>query len=66
MKKILDIKIIKDKKRQIIRLNQTYYLREILDRINITIKFFISIDVFLNEYDVLKFFKFNDKRVDQS
>ena len=63
MIKILDIKIIRDRKKQIIRLNQTHYLSEIFDELHMIADKHKNIQLFMSEYDVFRFAKFENKRI---
>ena len=63
MKKILDIKIIRDRKRRTIRLNQTHYLSEMLNELHINIDKHESTKISMNDYDSFKSTKSNDERI---
>ena len=63
MKKILDIKIIRDRKRRTIRLNQTHYLSEMLNELFMNIDKHERTKIFMNDYDSLKSTKSNDERI---
>ena len=63
MKKILDIKIIRDRKRRIIRMNQFYYLNKIFDELHMIVDKHIRTTLFINEYNFLRLIKSNDERI---
>ena len=63
MKKILDIKIIRDRKRRTIRLNQTHYLSEMLNELHMNIDKHERTKISMNDYDSLKSTKSNDERI---
>ena len=54
MKKIFDIKIIRDRKRRTIRMNQFHYLNEIFEKLHMTANKHIRTTFFMNEYDFLR------------
>ena len=60
-KKIFDIKIIRDRKKQIIRLNQTHYLSEMLNELHINIDKHERTKISMNDYDSFKSTKSNDE-----
>ena len=63
MKKIFDIRIIRNRKNRLFRINQIYYLIEVLNELNIKIKRYKIINIFMNNYDCIKFFNFFNKRI---
>ena len=63
MKKILDIKIIRDRKKRIIRLNQTHYLNEMLNELHMNIDKHERTKIFMNDYDLFKLTESNDERI---
>ena len=63
MKKIFDIRIIRDRKRRTIRLNQTHYLSEMLNELHMNIDKHENTKIFMNDYDSLKSTKSNDERI---
>ena len=63
MKKILNIKIIHDRKRRTIRMNQFYYLNKIFDKLHMTADKHIQTTFFMNEYDFLRSAESNDEHI---
>ena len=63
MKKILDIKIICNRKRRIICMNQFHYLNEIFDELHMTVNKHIRTTFFMNEYDFLRSIESNDEYI---
>ena len=63
IKKIFDIKIIRDRKRRTIRMNQFYYLNEIFDELHMIADKHIQTTFFMNEYNFLRSIELNDKRI---
>ena len=63
MKKILSIKIIKNRKNRLLRMNQTHYLKKILNDLKMKIKRHEFIEISINDYDAIKFFFFIDERI---
>ena len=63
MKKILDIRITRDRKRRIIRLNQTHYLSEMLNELHMNIDKHERTKIFMNDYDSFKSAKSDDERI---
>ena len=63
MKKIFNIKIIRDRKRRIIRMNNLYYLNEIFDELHMIANKYIQTTFFMNEYDSLRLTKLNDEHI---
>ena len=63
IKKILNIKIIRDRKRRTIRMNQFYYLNEIFNELHMTVNKHIRITLFINEYNFLRSIKSNNERI---
>ena len=63
MKKFFNIKIIRNRKRRIIRMNQFYYLNKIFDELHMIVDKHIQITLFINEYDFLRSIKSNDERI---
>ena len=61
MKKILDIKIICDRKRHTIYMNQFHYLNEIFDELHMIANKHIRTTFFMNEYDFLRSIESNDE-----
>ena len=63
MKKIFDIRIIRNRKNRLFRINQIYYLIEVLNELNMKIERHKIINIFMNDYDCIKLFIFFDKRI---
>ena len=63
MKKILDIKIIRDRKRRTIRLNQTHYLSEMLNELHMNIDKHERTKISMNDYDSLRSARSDDERI---
>ena len=61
MKKIFNIKIIRDRKRRTIRMNQFYYLNEIFDELHMTADKHIRITFLMNEYHFFRSTESNDE-----
>ena len=63
MKKILDIKITRDRKRRTIHMNQSHYLNEIFDELHMIADKYIQTTLFMNEYDFLCSVESDDERI---
>ena len=63
MKKILDIRITRDRKRRTIYINQSYYLNEIFDELHMTADKHTRITLFINEYNFLRSTESDDERI---
>ena len=63
IKKIFDIRIIQNRKNRLFRINQIYYLIEILNELNMKVERHKIINIFINDYNCIKFFIFFDKRI---
>ena len=63
MKKILNIKIIKNRKNRLLRMNQTHYLKKILNDLKMKTERHKFIKILMNEYDAIKLFAFIDERI---
>lgn len=63
IKKILDIKITRDRKKRIIRLIQIYYLNEMLNELHMNIDKHERMKFFINDYDSFKLTKSNNERI---
>ena len=63
MKKIFNIKIICDRKRRTIRMNQFYYLNKIFDELHMIADKHIRTTFFINEYDFFHSIESNDERI---
>ena len=63
MKKILDIKITRDRKRRTIRMNQFHYLNEIFDELHMIANKHTRTTLFMNEYNFLRSVELNDERI---
>ncbi len=53
MKKILDIRITRDRKNKTLRINQLHYLSEMLDKLHMLASKHNSIELPINDYDFL-------------
>ena len=63
MKKIFNIKIICNRKRRIIRINQFYYLNEIFDELYMTANNHIRTTFFMNEYNSFRSVELDDEHI---
>ena len=63
MKKIFDIRITRNRKNCLFRINQIYYLIEILNELSIKVERYKIINIFMNDYNCIKFFNFFDERI---
>ena len=63
MKKIFDIRIIRNRKNRLFRMNQIHYLIEILNELSMKVKRYKIINIFMNDYDCIKFFNSFDERI---
>ena len=63
IKKILNIKIIKDRKNRLLRMNQTHYFKKILNDLKMKTERHKFIEISMNDYDAIKFFFFIDERI---
>ena len=63
IKKFFDIRIIRNRKNCLFCINQIYYLIEILNELNMKIKRYKIINIFMNDYNYIKFFNFFDERI---
>ena len=63
MKKILDIRITRNRKNRLFRMNQIYYLIEILNELSMKTERHKIINIFMNDYDCIKFFNFFNERI---
>jgi len=64
IKRILDIRITCDRKAKTLYLNQSYYINEVLNKLQISISKSNSTKLSINKYDSLRFIKLKDKRID--
>ena len=65
MNKILEIKIIRDRRNRTLRMNQTHYLIDVLARLNMEADTHIPTELSMNGYDALRPAGPNDKRINQ-
>ncbi len=65
MKKILDIQITCNRKTRILRMNQTHYLHDVLERLNMKQDKHKTTDLSMNEYDALHSAELEDVRINQ-
>ena len=63
MKKILDIRITRNRKNRLLRINQTYYLIEVLNELSMKTERHKIINIFMNDYDCIKSFNFFNERI---
>ena len=63
MKKIFDIRITRNRKNRLFRMNQIHYLIEILNELNMKVERHKIINIFINDYDCIKFFILFDERI---
>jgi len=65
MKKILDIQITCNRKTWILRMNQTHYLHDVLERLNMRQDKHKTTDLSMNKYDAFCSAEFKDVRINQ-
>ncbi len=65
MKKILDIQITCNRKARTLRMNQTHYLHDVLERLNMRQDKHKTTDLSMNEYDALRSAELEDVRINQ-
>jgi len=65
MKRILDIRITCDRKIKTLRLNQFYYINEVLNKLQMFVSKSSLIKLLINEYDSFRLVKLKDERIDQ-
>ncbi len=65
MKKILNIQITCNRKTWILRMNQTHYLHDVLERLNMRQDKHKTTDLSMNEYDALRSAELEDVRINQ-
>ena len=63
MKKILDIRITRNRKKRILRINQSHYLSEFFNELNISTDKYKKIKISINGYDALRSIDLNDRRI---
>ena len=63
IKKNFDIRIIRNRKNCLFRMNQIHYLIKILNELNMKIERHKIINIFINDYNCIKFFNFFDERI---
>ena len=63
MKKIFDIRITRNRKNRLFRMNQIHYLIEILNELSMKIERHKIINIFINDYDCIKLFIFFNERI---
>ena len=63
MKKILNIKIIRDRKRRTICMNQIYYLSGIFNELHMTADKYIRTTLLMNEYDSFRSVESDNERI---
>ena len=66
IKKILEIRITRDRQRRTLRMNQTHYLKKVIDRLHMRREDkHKSIDILMNEYVALRSARSDDERTNQ-
>ncbi len=65
MKKILDIQITRNRKARTLRMDQTHYLHDVLERLNMRQDKHKATDLSMNEYDALRSAELEDVRINQ-
>jgi len=65
MKKILDIQITCNRKTWILRINQTHYLHDVLERLNMRQDKHKITNLSMNKYNAFHSAKFEDVRINQ-
>ena len=66
IEKILEIRITRDRQRRTLRMNQTHYLKKVIDRLHMRREDkHKSIDILMNEYVALRFARSDDERTNQ-
>ena len=63
MKFFFDIRIIRNRKNRLFCINQIYYLIDILNELNMKIERYKIINIFINDYNCIKFFLFFNERI---
>ena len=63
MKKFFDIRITRNRKNRLLRMNQIHYLIEILNELSMKVKRHKIINIFINDYNCIKFFNFFNERI---
>ena len=63
IKKILDIKITRNRKKRTLRINQIYYLNEMFDKFHINIDKHEFIKLFINNYNVFRSIESKNERI---
>ena len=63
IKKFFDIRITRNRKNCLFRINQIYYLIEILNELNMKIERHKIINIFINDYNCIKLFNFFNERI---
>ena len=63
MKKILDIRITRDRKRRTLRMNQSHYLSEIFDELHMTANKHNRTKFLMNDYESFRSAKSNNERI---
>ena len=66
IKKIFDIKIIRDRKKRTLRMNQFYYLSEMFDDLHKNTNKHDRTKIFMNDYDAFRSIESNDERIDST
>jgi len=63
IRKILNIRIICDQEVKTLQLNQSYYINEILDRLQMLINKSNLVKLSINKYDSFRFAKLKNKQI---
>ena len=63
IKKIFDIRITRDRKNRLFRMNQIYYLIEVLNELSMKVERHRIINILINDYDCIRSFNFFDERI---
>ena len=63
MKKILGIRITRDRKNRLLRMNQTHYLTEVLNELSMKAERHRITNILMNGYDFIRLFGSSDERI---
>lgn len=63
--KILDIKITRDRQNRTLRMNQSHYLADVLNRLHMSVEKHAPTELSMNDYDSLRLAEPNDERISQ-
>ena len=63
MRKIFDIRIIKNRERRTLRMNQSHYLSEVLDELHMSVNKHEKTKFSMSDYDAFRSIDFDDRRI---